>query len=112
MEHWARALSSSSHTEVASRFVAAVPDTLTIVIDDNGIGIEDAHLREVFEPFYQADMSDTREHAGVGLGLAIAKRYCELLGGTIKVTSEPAVGSRFEVDIPVAQCASSNDSVR
>lgn len=92
--------------------VTAVPDTLTIVIDDNGIGIEDAHLREVFEPFYQADMSDTRAHSGVGLGLAIAKRYCELLGGTIKVTSEPAVGSRFEVDIPVAQCTSSNDSVR
>ncbi|MGH8645132.1 MAG: ATP-binding protein [Gammaproteobacteria bacterium] len=57
----------------------------------------------MFEPFYQVDMSDTRQHSGVGLGLAIAKRYCELLGGTVKLTSESGVGSRFQVDIPVAR---------
>ncbi|MGH8578798.1 MAG: sensor histidine kinase [Gammaproteobacteria bacterium] len=37
------------------------------------------------------------------LGLAIAKRYCELLGGTVKLTSKSGVGSRFQVDIPVAR---------
>ncbi|MGH8644509.1 MAG: sensor histidine kinase [Gammaproteobacteria bacterium] len=83
--------------------VTAGPDTLTVAIEDNGIGMKDEHVRHVFEPFYQADMSDTRQHSGVGLGLAIAKRYCELLGGTVKVTSEPGVGSRFQVDIPAAR---------
>jgi len=82
--------------------VAVGPNTLTVVIEDNGIGIKEEHLKHVFEPFYQVDMSDTRQHSGVGLGLAIAKRYCELLGGTVKVTSEAGVGSRFQVDIPAA----------
>jgi signal transduction histidine kinase len=77
-------------------------DTLSIAVADNGIGIPKEQEALIFEPFQQADMGDTREHGGVGLGLAITKRFCEMLGGSIDVESEESVGSTFRVTIPLA----------
>ncbi len=62
---------------------------------DNGIGIsEELHLK-IFEPFSQADTSNTRKYDGVGIGLSICKQLVELMGGKIWVKSKPGEGSVF-----------------
>ncbi len=71
---------------------------LEVVVEDSGEGIEPAALARVFEPFWRAD--GARSADGSGLGLALAKRIVESLGGRIDVESEPAHGSRFSVTLP------------
>lgn len=67
---------------------------------DSGIGIALDDQARVFEPFVQADTSASRRFAGVGLGLTLARRFCELLGGTIELNSAPDRGSAFTVTLP------------
>jgi two-component system sensor histidine kinase/response regulator len=64
-------------------------------VEDTGIGVAADQLERVFEPFVQADTGFTREHGGVGLGLAISRRLADLLGGAITVRSVVGKGSRF-----------------
>jgi signal transduction histidine kinase/CheY-like chemotaxis protein len=68
---------------------------------DTGIGISEHDQTQLFDVFTQVDSSATRKYEGVGLGLAITKRLCEILGGSIKLNSEPGVGSTFHFSIPV-----------
>jgi len=68
---------------------------------DTGIGIEKAHQKTIFENFSQSDNSVTRAYGGAGLGLAISKQLCEMMGGTISVKSEPGAGSEFIFTISV-----------
>ncbi|WON77159.1 hybrid sensor histidine kinase/response regulator [Serratia sp. UGAL515B_01] len=77
-------------------------NTLIIKITDTGIGIEKTLLPQIFEPFTQLYLSDTRQYAGVGMGLAIVHGLIKLLNGTIAVHSEVGKGSTFSVTIPVA----------
>lgn len=70
-----------------------------IVVRDHGIGIAPAHLSSIFEPFDQVDATFRRRHRGAGLGLAITRRLCELMGGTIQATSTLGEGSTFIVEI-------------
>jgi signal transduction histidine kinase len=71
---------------------------LELVVEDTGEGIPPERLEHVFEPFWRADVA--RSSSGSGLGLALAKRIVESLGGQIRVQSAPARGSRFAVVLP------------
>jgi len=72
-----------------------------ICVEDQGIGMDSNTQSRVFEAFTQADASTTREYGGTGLGLAISKNYIELMGGDIVVQSEPNVGTKITVSIPL-----------
>ena len=69
--------------------------TLTFSVRDTGIGLTPAQMSGLFKPFTQADSSTTRKYGGSGLGLSIAKRLVELMGGKVWAASEPAKGSTF-----------------
>lgn len=68
---------------------------LLVEVADNGIGIAKKHLPHVFDRFYRADKSRSREHGGSGLGLSIVKHIVDAHGQTINVRSTPDVGSTF-----------------
>jgi len=67
---------------------------------DRGIGLTDDQLNKLFQPFVQVDDSPTRQYGGAGLGLAITKKFCEMMGGNISVDSEYGRGSTFVVRLP------------
>jgi signal transduction histidine kinase/ActR/RegA family two-component response regulator len=70
-------------------------------VRDTGCGFDDKDVERLFGQFEKADSSATRAHGGVGLGLAICRRLCDLLGGTIMARSRPGMGSSFTVVIPM-----------
>ena len=72
-----------------------------IVVEDTGIGMDDATLHRVFEPFIQADASTTREYGGTGLGLTISRQYVDLLGGSVDIKSEVGLGTSVKVTLPL-----------
>jgi len=72
-----------------------------IAVTDNGIGIAADLQAKVFETFFQADSSASREYGGAGLGLSIVKSYVEAHGGEIGVTSEIGKGSTFTIILPI-----------
>jgi signal transduction histidine kinase/HD-GYP domain-containing protein (c-di-GMP phosphodiesterase class II) len=74
--------------------------TVRLDVEDTGIGIPQEELSRIFDQFYQADGSLSREYPGVGLGLPIARSIVEWHGGEILVDSEPGKGSRFTVVLP------------
>jgi signal transduction histidine kinase len=71
-----------------------------IAVRDTGIGIRKEDQQLIFEEFRQVDGSSTRKYQGTGLGLAIARRFANLIGGTLSVDSEPGRGSTFALTLP------------
>ena len=72
---------------------------LFCTVQDTGIGIPKNKQAKLFDAFTQVDTSTTRKYGGTGLGLSIVKRLCELMGGSIAVTSQPNQGTCFEFSI-------------
>ena len=70
---------------------------LMIDITDTGIGMSEEALKNIFNPFVQADSTVTRRFGGTGLGLAISRKFSQALGGDIRVKSEIGKGSTFRV---------------
>jgi signal transduction histidine kinase len=80
---------SISHTEIS--------------VKDSGPGIHENEKEKIFDRFYQVSSSDSRDHEGSGIGLALAKELVELYRGSIHVESEPGKGSNFIVRLPVSK---------
>jgi CheY-like chemotaxis protein/two-component sensor histidine kinase len=92
--------------------LAPYMDGIEIVVQDTGIGIRPEFLPQVFDRFRQADSSTSRQHGGLGLGLAIAKQLVELHGGTVSAFSEgEGRGARFTVRLPHLEQSSGPVSV-
>ena len=74
---------------------------LTISVKDTGIGISKEELPKLFDRFYQVDSSQTREHEGTGIGLALTKELIELHHGKISVDSKLGSGTEFTIELPI-----------
>ena len=85
---------------VLLRVAADGPGTVRFVVEDTGIGIDPDRLGGIFREFVQAESDTARRFGGTGLGLALVKRFTELLGGTVSVASEVGKGSTFTVTLP------------
>jgi signal transduction histidine kinase len=72
-----------------------------ISVQDHGSGISSSELPHIFEPFYRSPKVVDAQIHGTGLGLAVAKRIAEAMGGRLSVTSEVGVGSTFTLHLPV-----------
>jgi signal transduction histidine kinase/DNA-binding response OmpR family regulator len=87
--------------------VSATPTTLEVEVEDTGIGIEPEAMARLFQPFVQADDSTSRRYGGTGLGLALSRRFAEMLDGSLTASSTPGEGSVFRLFLPVAEIAPS-----
>lgn len=77
-------------------------DDVCITISDMGIGMTAEQMSFIFEPFTQADTSETRKYNGAGLGLALTRSLARLMGGNVTVSSTLGVGSIFTLTLPSA----------
>jgi signal transduction histidine kinase/CHASE3 domain sensor protein len=75
--------------------------SVTLVVEDTGVGISPVEHKRVFEKFYRSENKYAREAGGTGLGLSIVKMLVDEHGGHIKLDSEPGKGSRFTVSFPL-----------
>lgn len=87
----------SLEVETSSEFGA---EWVVFRVRDSGIGMTADQMKRLFKPFSQADASTARNYGGTGLGLALCKRFCELMGGWIDAESELGKGSVFTVWLP------------
>ncbi len=83
-----------------TRQASAEGDTIVFAVSDTGIGMTPEQMTRLFEEFGQADASTTRRYGGTGLGLALSRRLCRMMGGDITVTSETGRGSTFTIRLP------------
>ncbi len=94
------AIKFTDRGSVSVQVQSGKPGRIAIVVQDTGIGIEDADFDSIFQEFRQVNQTSTRRHGGTGLGLAITKALSELMGGEITVQSKLGLGSTFTVELP------------
>jgi signal transduction histidine kinase/CheY-like chemotaxis protein len=83
-----------------SREITDERDWVTFQVSDTGIGMTGEQLLKLFQTFTQADTSTTRKFGGSGLGLALTRRFSQLMGGDVTVKSVPGASSTFTIKIP------------
>ena len=81
-------------------YTEPAPGGVWVGVRDTGIGIAPEHLPRIFERFYRADASRSRDAGGTGLGLAIVKHLVEAHGGTVEATSTPGRGTTILARFP------------
>jgi PAS domain S-box-containing protein len=77
-------------------------DVMVFRVRDTGVGMTPEQLGRLFEAFTQAEASTSSKYGGTGLGLALSRKFCQLMGGSLTVASEPGKGSCFTATIPLA----------
>ena len=87
---------------VAERQEMDGSDWIMFRVTDTGIGLEPEQIVRLFQPFTQADASTTRKFGGTGLGLALTRRFCQMMGGDVMVQSVAGEGSVFTLLLPVS----------
>jgi signal transduction histidine kinase/ActR/RegA family two-component response regulator len=85
--------------------VEVVQESIVISVEDTGIGIPLDRQKLIFDSFTQAESGTQRQYGGSGLGLTICRQLAQLMGGAIKMTSKPGVGSKFWLELPLAECS-------
>jgi signal transduction histidine kinase len=78
---------------------------LFVSVEDTGIGIESTYLSTLFEQYAAGDEHTSTKYGGTGLGLALARKLCRLMGGEIEVTTRIGEGSRFTLSVPMRAAA-------
>jgi len=79
---------------------SCLPNSVSFIISDTGIGMTPEQLGRLFQAFEQAESTTSQKYGGTGLGLAISRKFCRMMGGDITVTSEAGKGSIFTVTLP------------
>jgi CheY-like chemotaxis protein len=87
-------------TLAVSREATATGDWMVFGVSDTGIGMTAEQMTRLFQEFSQADAATTRRYGGTGLGLALSRRLCRMMGGEIAATSEEGRGSAFTIRLP------------
>ena len=77
-------------------------DWIVFAVEDNGIGMSQKQLDQLFQDFTQLDSKASRSAEGTGLGLSISKKIVDLMGGHIEVESTPDKGSKFSIKLPLS----------
>ncbi|MDP2621336.1 MAG: PAS domain-containing sensor histidine kinase [Hyphomicrobiales bacterium] len=90
---------------LAARFTAAA---VILSVEDTGIGMAPEQFSHLAQPFAQVDMSYTRKHEGAGLGLSMVHGVARLHGGSMEIESEPGIGTRVSVILPLKPGTSKN----
>ena len=85
---------------VAERQLVDGTDWIMFRVSDTGIGLGPEQIVRLFQPFTQADASTTRKFGGTGLGLALTRRFCQMMNGDVTVQSAPGEGSVFTLLLP------------
>ena len=87
--------------QAQATFGAHGEDTIEILVRDNGCGIAPEDLHQLFEQFTVLGDTSSSKYGGTGLGLALSRRFCRLLGGEITAQSRPQEGSTFTIVLPL-----------
>ena len=96
------AIAYSGGRDIFIRLIAQSDEEYTITFSDNGIGIDEEHLKHIFERFYRIDKGRSRKLGGTGLGLSIVKNSVLFHGGDISVRNRPQGGLEFKFTLPRA----------